>query len=547
MLYLSTTLLAAIITVSLIPLVIRLAVRYQMVDAPGPRKVHTSPIPRVGGVAMAMGAFVPLMLWTTGGVFVQAYLAGAAVLVAFGLLDDLRGLGYRTKFLGQVLAALAVVVYGGVRIDSLGTLLPEALALPEWFSIPLSVVAIVGVTNAFNLTDGLDGLAGGISLLVFCCIGYLAYLSGNNDVLLLSLALAGAIFGFLRYNTHPAVLFMGDTGSQLLGFSAAVFSIKITQGAALLSPLLPLIILGLPVLDTLAVMAGRIRVGRSPFSPDKNHFHHRLMGFGLSHSESVLAIYLTQAMLVAAAILFRYYSDWALMFFYAALSAVVLSALAAADRTGFKFKRYPLIDGAVKGRLRMIRDGQWIVRISFTISRVAIPLVFVLACLLPGSVPKYASVIAACFGLAILLVRRFAREHMGLCLRYVLYMSVPLVLYFAEAGKASWVSPKMFTLYHLSFGLIAFFVLLTVKYTRRAKGFQVTTMDFLVIFIAAIIPNLPDSLIQSFQIGLLAVEIIVLLFGFEVLLKEIRGRFEQLTAATLAALVLIGIRGGAGF
>ena len=546
MLYLSTTLLAAIITVSLIPLVIRLAVRFQMVDVPGPRKVHACPVPRVGGVAMALGAFVPLILWTAGSGFVRAYLAGAAVLVAFGLVDDLRGLGYRTKFLGQILAAIAVVVYGGIRVDSLGTLLPDALPVPGWFAVPLSVIVIVGVTNAFNLTDGLDGLAGGISLLVFCCIGYLAYLSGNNDVLLFSLALAGAIFGFLRYNTHPAILFMGDTGSQLLGFSAAVFAIKITQGATPLSPLLPLIILGLPVLDTITVMVSRIRDGRSPFSPDKNHFHHRLMGFGLSHSEAVLAIYLTQAVMVVSAIFFRYYTDWALLIFYVAFSAALLGALTAADRTGFRFKRYPLIDDAVKG-MRTIRDGQWIVRISFTISRVAIPVVFLLACLLPGSVPKYVSIIAACFGLAILLVRRFARDHMGLCLRYVLYMSVPLVLYLAEADKAAWVSSKMFTLYHLSFGLIAFFVLLTVKYTRRTKGFQVTTMDFLVIFIAAIIPNLPDSLIQSLQIGLLAVEIIVLLFGFEVLLKEFRGRFEQLAAVTLAALVLIGIRGGSGF
>src|SRR3972149_2137627 len=220
MLYLSTILLSAFITVSLIPVMTGLATRFQLVDFPSQRKVHTLPVPRIGGLAMTIGVIIPIVIWARGDDFAKAYIAGAGTLVIFGLLDDMKGLGYMMKFTGQVFAALVVVFYGGVRINSLGTLLPGAVQLPDWFVISLSVIAVVGVTNAINLADGLDGLAGGISLLGFCCIGYLAYLAGNDGVILLSLSLAGAIFGFLRYNTHPASLFMGDTGSQLLGFSA---------------------------------------------------------------------------------------------------------------------------------------------------------------------------------------------------------------------------------------------------------------------------------------------------------------------------------------
>ena len=132
MLYLSTILLSVFITASLIPIIIKLADKYHMVDFPNPRKVHTIPIPRIGGLAMALGAAVPIVLWTAADAFVMAYLAGAGILVLFGLVDDMKGLGYKTKFTGQFLAALIVVLYGGVRINSLGTLLPDAMLLPEW-------------------------------------------------------------------------------------------------------------------------------------------------------------------------------------------------------------------------------------------------------------------------------------------------------------------------------------------------------------------------------------------------------------------------------
>jgi UDP-GlcNAc:undecaprenyl-phosphate GlcNAc-1-phosphate transferase len=146
-----------------------------MVDEPG-EKVHSLPIPRVGGIAMAVGIFVPVLLWNYADRFVWAYLSGAAVIVAFGMVDDSRNLSPKWKLVGQLAAALLVVYFGGVRIHTLGSLLPDGMLIPDWFAVPFTVLAIMGVTNAINLSDGLDGLAGGICLLTFCCIGYLAYL-----------------------------------------------------------------------------------------------------------------------------------------------------------------------------------------------------------------------------------------------------------------------------------------------------------------------------------------------------------------------------------
>src|SRR5208283_3555271 len=544
MLYLSTILLSVFITVSLIPIMTRLAARFQMVDFPDPRKIHTIPVPRIGGLAMALGASVPVILWTTADDFLRAYFIGAGVLVLFGLVDDRKGLGHKAKFAGQIVAALIAVFYGGVRIDSLGTLLPDWVQLPQWFAVSLSVVAVVGVTNAINLADGLDGLAGGISLLSFCVIGYLAYLVGSNSVVLLSLSLAGAIFGFLRFNTYPASLFMGDTGSQLLGFSAIVLAMKITQGDTPLSPVLPLIILGFPVLDTLTVMAERIREGRHLFSADKNHFHHRLIRLGLSHAEAVFAIYVIQAMMIVSAILFRYQSDWLLMAGYMVFSVVTIGAFAAADRNAVRFRRSRVIEDTIKGRLRTVRDNNWTIKISFGVSKLMIPLLCIFSCLLPSRIPTYAAVMSSC---AVLLIAGafifFKKKYLRDGLRLVFYLTVPIVLYLAEEGRVVWIDDNLLLLYRLCFGIVALFVILTVRFTRRKKGFRVSTMDFLIIFIAVIVPNFTGQWLQSQNLGLLAVEIIVFFFGYEVLINEVREKFNALVISTLAAVVVLGVRG----
>lgn len=547
MMPLTTLLLAVFITVSLIPVLMKVANRFHLVDVPDQRKVHTTPIPRIGGFAIAVGAAVPVVLWSVPDDFVRAFLASTGILVVFGLIDDLKGLGYKAKFMSQFAAALVIVYWGGVRVVSLGGLLPFDMVVSEWFAVALSLIGIVGVTNAINLADGLDGLAGGISLLGFCCIGYLAHISGDQTALIIALALAGAIFGFLRYNTHPASLFMGDTGSQLLGFCAVVLAIRITQENTPLSPVLPLIILGFPILDTLTVMVERIMTGRSPFSPDKNHFHHRLIRLGMTHAEAVFSIYLIQSVLIVSAILFKYYSDLALLLSYVLFSVLVIWAFIRADRTGFQFRHYETFEQIVKARLRRVRDDHWIIRTSFAMVKTFLPLLLLISCLMPAKIPSYFVMVAAGSCFCILASLFFFRRHRGLCLRLVLFVTIPVLLYLGEElGYAGWVQPELLTLYRFAFGIIAFFVLLTVKYSRRTTGFRLSNMDYLVIFIAVVVPNLPDAAIQSHQLGLLAVSIIVLLFGYEVLLKELRGKFDDVVLTTFAASTLLGVRGYLG-
>ena len=531
------------ITIALVPFFKGLAVKVNALDVPNERKVHKYPMPKSGGIAMALGAFIPILLWLPADNFTRATIIGAGIVVLFGLLDDMRDLGFKTKFAGQFAAALMVIIYGGVKIKSLGMLLPDGVLLPDWLAMPLTFIVIVGITNAINLSDGLDGLAGGISLLSFLCIGYLAYSAGNFGIALLSAATVGAIFGFLRFNTYPATVFMGDAGSQLLGFMAITFSLKLTQGNAPLSPLLPLLLLGFPVLDTITVMFERVTNGKSPFVADKNHLHHKLMRLDLFHTEAVLSIYVLQAFLVTSAFVFRSRSEWFLLILYLVFSGVIISGFFIADSTGWKLKRFHFLDKVLKGKLRVLKEKNILIKVSFRIIEVGVPSLLLITCFLPASVPSYFALFSIGFLGLICIVWLFNKQWLDMALRFALYLTIPFVIYLSETDLAAWVSYKLLDPYNLSFVFLIVFVILTLKFTRRTKGFKTSPMDFLILFIALVVPNLPDERIQSYHMGLVAAKIIVLFFSYEVLIGELREDLKRLVLATIPVMVVMAVRG----
>ncbi len=545
MIFLSTLLLSVLITIALVPVFSTIAVRWQLVDLPGARKVHTQALPRCGGIAMAIGAFVPVLLWNPKDPLVQGWLAGAVILVAFGMADDFRGLSAKWKFLGQIAAALVVIFWGGVRIHTLGTLAPDDFLLPAWVAIPLTLLAIVGVTNAINLADGLDGLAGGICLLIFACIGYLAYIEGDTVNGLVALALVGAIFGFLRYNTFPATVFMGDTGSQLLGFSAVTLSLDLTQGNTALSPVLPLILLGIPVLDTLTVLVTRIVRGRSPFTGDQNHFHHNLMALGLRQTESVTLIYAGQTALVFAAFMLRFYSDWLLLTGYLVFSVTTIVLLSLAGRNGWHEK---LVDSAAQGSpvyryLQNVKTKGIAIRYAFPVLEAGLYLLLLVVCALPAKVPVYVTYSALPLGALILATRIWKKEWVSEVLRFTLYLLVPVVVYAGDQACAAWAAGFPLRLFNMNFGVLALLDIAVSKLSMRRDGFKSTPLDFLILLLAVGIPNLPERGLQEYQLGLIAAKIIILYFSFEVVMAELRREFDRFAVVTGVALLVLFVRG----
>lgn len=534
-------------TIALIPIFIRVADRFQIMDVPDVRKVHTTPIPRCGGLAMALGTCVSIAIWQNVGQLIGAYLAGVGVLVAIGILDDRNGLNYRNKFAGQILAAAIIVHFGGIRILSLGGLLPDGFYLPNWASGLLTVVVIVGVTNAINLSDGLDGLAGGLCLMSLCCIGYLAHLVENAMVVLLAISISGAIFGFLRFNTFPATLFMGDTGSMFLGFSVATLCLVITQGSTPLSPLLPLVVVGFPVMDTTAVICERIIDGRSPFVADRNHFHHKLLRMGFYHSESVLVIYGIQGLLIILAVVFRFYEDGFLLSVYLIIFSIVLGVFFGVGRKNWQLKRSDFLDRKIKGRLKSLKDRGVFIKIAFWPLEKGLPLLLLFGGIVPAAISPVLTILSAVLLGILLITWIFIKNWLPAALSLTLYLFIPFLVYADVEFQTSWINNNFLKmLYDIFYLGLTVFVIATLKLTHRKMGFKVTPMDFLILFIVLVFPFIAGTYFKDKVMADFAAKTLLLYFSYEVLIGELRGKSGRLAVATGASLVLVIIRGAVG-
>lgn len=308
----------------MVPFLMRWALDTGALDAPDARKVHTKAIPRIGGVAICMGWLFSLLIYVDMSHQVRGILAGTLIVFFTGLIDDLYSISPRKKFLGQIAACLVTIFVGQLYISSLGNLFGgETFLLPPWLGIPFTVLAVVGTVNAFNLMDGLDGLAGGISVIALGAFMILGHLIGNLMIMALCAALLGAILGFLKYNLFPARIFMGDAGSLVVGFVIAFLAVMITQTpGSTIAPIIPVLILGIPIADTLRVMGRRIMQGKSPFSPDRTHLHHNFLELGLKHRYTVLLIYGLSFFWATFAILAHNWEDWFLIVTFALLMAL---------------------------------------------------------------------------------------------------------------------------------------------------------------------------------------------------------------------------------
>ncbi len=292
---------ATLLSLAITPVVIWLALRLKAVDCPGVRAIHTQPIPRIGGVAIFVTFVLVIVVagllnGTSRYVHREmvlklvALFLSASVVFLVGLIDDLKSLPAKFKFLVEIWAA-AVLCLAGISISSVSLTDQYVLRLGA-MGYPLTVLWIVGVTNAVNLSDGLDGLAAGISAVACGVIAIFAVHDGNIVMAILMLVMLGGLTGFLFYNFNPARIFLGDCGSLFLGFAIASSSVLCSmKSSALVGLALPVLALGIPIFDTLFSMLRRFLERRSMFSPDRSHFHHRLMDLGLRQRHVVLLVY----------------------------------------------------------------------------------------------------------------------------------------------------------------------------------------------------------------------------------------------------------------
>ncbi|WP_110112550.1 MraY family glycosyltransferase [Bacillus sp. CGMCC 1.16541] len=302
MLYL-TLFICFIASILLTPLVKKLAFKIGATDKPNQRKVHQKIMPRLGGLAIFISFLIGYVILQPESTYALPIVLGSFIIIITGVLDDMMELSAKVKLGGQLLAACIVVIYGGVQVLFIN--LPFGLVLEfGYFSIPLTILWIVGITNAINLIDGLDGLAAGVSSIGLITISGMAIMMGDAFVASMGFIMLGSILGFLVYNFHPAKIFMGDTGALFLGYMIAVLSLLGFKNVTLISFIVPVIILGVPISDTFFAIIRRI-VKKQPLSaPDKSHLHHCLLRLGYSHRQTVLIIYGMSAIFGLAAVIF---------------------------------------------------------------------------------------------------------------------------------------------------------------------------------------------------------------------------------------------------
>ena len=297
------------------------------------RKVHTSATPRLGGIAILAGLMVSVIIFCPSSPLQFGFLAGAAIIFCLGFLDDLRELSSLQKLAGQLAGTTIGVLLSDNYLTGLGNLLGLGeITFPPAIGIPFTVICIVGVINAVNMIDGLDGLAGGITAIASIAFALIAFFCGNESVFVISIALFAAVLGFLTHNSYPARMFMGDAGSNLLGFTLGMLAVALPDSPGIVSPVAPLIILAIPILDTVYVMASRKFRKKAVMTADRAHLHHRLLDLGLNHRSTVYVIHGCSAFMAAVAVVAFDAADPSLMTFIFVGTILFYSGLFGASR-----------------------------------------------------------------------------------------------------------------------------------------------------------------------------------------------------------------------
>lgn len=531
--------LALFLSTALVPVAIRYAPILGLVDQPdGDRKIHLNPIPRCGGLAIIAAVLCSVAFWLNDLSQFYTLFFGAFTIALFGFLDDRHDLNYKWKFLGQIIA-VAIFFTGNIEITKtpffgLGNMAPI-------LSYGIMALFILGVTNAVNLTDGLDGLAAGSSLLGLGFIAYLSILSGDYSLTLIVAAIVGSILGFLRFNTHPASVFMGDAGSQFLGYLAACLAILVTQSeASAVSPALAVLIVGMPILDTLMVMTLRIKEGKSPFYPDRRHIHHQLLDIGLKHYQAVAVLYLLNFALLLTAYACRFESDAMVLACYCLFSVSTLAVISSLRRSGILAHRRSLHPERDR-RNTFLRKASWVYHHGPTALQYALGITWLMLLASIGPQDFSLGVVSLIAVALIVITFRYTDEY-RLLSRAILY-SASILSIFAGVYQAMTVSVDVgFELLWVDLFLLILIIMLglSIRMTRR-ELFRLDTQDVLVLLVLLAASFMVVSFDSNSLLINAAVRVSVMLYAAEFIIN----RCDKVVISKVFALcvfLIIGVK-----
>ena len=537
------TITALVVSLAVLPVMMRLAPRLKLLDHPNGRKVHLYPIPRVGGWGITLGAVTAVLLWLPVGPTTVAFMLGAVILLLGGTADDRRELPASTKLLFQAAAAVPVVVYAGLVVHTLPLPLFGELHFPPVLAMALTGLGLLACINSTNTSDGLDGLAAGVTLLSLAGILYLAFMSENTELLIMTAATIGSLCGFLRYNTHPAIVFMGDSGSQYLGFAVGLLALALVLSDTVsFSPWTLLLLLGLPPADLAVVAVRRLMRGEHCFKADKTHFHHRVLNLGFTHSQSVILIYALQASFVFFAVVLRISEDWKIVLVYVLHLVLIYGFLSLAEHSQRSNggSPIPLASRSGEPTTRIKPALVWAPRVAL---ETLIPAILIICASLATTAPTEFGIVGAIALVPLLAWVVTRRPLPSIIIRAQAFMVAAAVVYLYTDNRP-FVSAVSWLTEFAGFVAVGLLIFVTLKYSpmRRKEEFRVTAMDYLLVMVVILtLISLQSTTILFDPFFLLYLPIV--LYGCEIILVERRERPNWLQLATWVTALILVVRG----
>ncbi|MFP4477737.1 MAG: hypothetical protein ACLFOY_19430 [Desulfatibacillaceae bacterium] len=519
--------LSALMTVVLVPFVSGLVMELRTTRNSSERSFTSSPVPRVGGVAMALGMVVSAMLWAPPGSAMWTVLAGAGVVACFGFVGDIQREWRAVRLAGLAGAALMVA--------SLGK--PSLSVAPGWSGVVLTAALLVVVSVAFRMADGTRELCGTLSLATFVGASWLAWRCGDPWAAMAGTAGAGALLGFLRFRTPPSHLLLGDSGGLLLGFLAASLALLPDRSGLGFSPVVPVLLVGLPVVNMLHSGLRRPAAARQTRGTGGGE----TVGHGDGGDSWLLAGHVI-AVGVAAALPAS--PDWLLWSVFAFLCVAFLAIPKTVLARGGESRDDSAFVGALEKFVLRVQREHRVIRISFRGVRWGVPLLLLAACAAPADIPLDMAGVSLVFAALLSACVRYRPELLPVSLRACLYFLIPLVICLGDAAPGEWMhTTTLGGLYDWGYMVLAALVLLSMRTTRRGDETRIVPMGLLILLVALLAPSIPLDVAVGADMTVVAVRVIVVLFSVDFLISEQRGEPREMGTASSAVLVFLFLRG----
>lgn len=535
-LYLYGFFLALFASLVLIPILMKYANRLRLIDNPvgSSRKLHKKPMPRSGGLGIIIPTAMAILIVLPWDDSVFSFLIGSLIIISFGLLDDITELNPAQKLIGQALGVTLAMAGGMVIVD-----VPFLTSYPAWVSYILTFGFVMAVINGVNFSDGMDGLAAGTALMALVVIFLLALDADNDQVAIIAVTICAALVGFLRFNTHPATIFMGDAGSQFLGFSVAWLAITLSQSATSeLTTLLPLLILGIPIMDVLQVIPVRIKKKLPLPGPDKEHFHHQISTLGFPQQGVVAIVYLLQLVLLSGAYALRHGPDILVLCFYTCYLILVLGLLYFAHAKGWRLEATNFF-GRFDARNHIFRRASALHPYSGKFYGLAVAVLLSVFALMSTDIPEGLIYIALILAVVLSCFKLIARGRRRMLIgRLSTYTATSFCVYGMSLSTNADASIWGFNILLL---VLAVMLAISIRTTRK-EYFWLTPQDLLVLFFVILLaPKLSLELGQGVNPNALVLNTIVLLYTCEYVLARGAEAQNRLTIAAIFSLFIFAV------